>query len=289
MWKQLVARVRPVASAWAQYECMSMAAGIAFYAALSIFPLILVMIAAVGSFFRFMEGGQDAKSQIHATISQQMSPELANALISVFDQVQDRALVNGPLAGVMLLFGATLVFFQIDRAFYRIWDVRQRVEQRGVVGSLKRMLLSRARSLGLVMGACFVVVVVFVAGLLLRTVMSVAQQWFPEVMMLSSFASTMISVAINLLVFTFLYRFLSKEKVGWVLCLKAGLLAAVLQGCGGYVLGALSFGSNFSAYGLVGSFLVAQLWIYYNAIILLIGALIVRVETRPSGDFRSLI
>ncbi|MGE9269443.1 MAG: hypothetical protein ACQKBU_01460, partial [Verrucomicrobiales bacterium] len=72
-------------------------------------------------------------------------------------------------------------------------------------------------------------------------------------------------------------------------CLKAGLVAAVLLECGGRVLGALSFGSNFSAYGLVGSILVVQLWIYYNVMVLLVGALIVRVETRPAVDFREMI
>lgn len=151
------------------------------------------------------------------------------------------------------------------------------------------MLLSRVRSLGLVMGACLLVVVVFVVGIVFRTTMDLGQRWLPDLVLLSSFVSTLISVAINLIVFTVLYRFLSKERVGWVLCVKAGLFASVLLECGDRLLGALSFGANFSAYGLVGSFLIMQIWIYYNAMILLIGALIVRVEARPSPDFRELI
>lgn len=289
VWKRIAGRLKELAEAWARYECMSLAAGIAFYAALSVFPLMLVMIAGVGSFFRFMERGRDAKAEIHATISQQMSPELADAMMRVFGQMQEGVLVQGPVAGVMLLFGATLVFFQIDRAFYRIWDVRQRPDERGFVGSLRRMLLSRVRSLGLVMGACLLVVVVFVVGIVFRTTMDLGQRWLPDLVLLSSFVSTLISVAINLIVFTVLYRFLSKERVGWVLCVKAGLFASVLLECGDRLLGALSFGANFSAYGLVGSFLIMQIWIYYNAMILLIGALIVRVEARPSPDFRELI
>lgn len=289
MGKMLLKKFHALVRAWGQYECASLAAGIAFYAALSIFPLMLVMIAAVGSFFRFMERGQDAQAQIHTTISQQMSPELASALTSVFDQVQNRALLNGPLAGVLLLFGATLVFFQIDRAFYRIWDVRQRAEERGFIGSLKRMLLSRVRSLGLVMGSCILVLVVFVAGAVLRSVMSAVQEWFLDVSILYTLASSLISLVINLLVFSFLYRFLSKEPAGWRLCFVAGALAALLLELGGRILGALSFGSNFSAYGLIGSFLVVQIWIYYNAMVLLIGALVVRTEVRPSGDFREMI
>lgn len=289
VWKRIAGRLKELAEAWARYECTSLAAGIAFYAALSVFPLMLVMIAGVGSFFRFMERGQDAKAEIHATISQQMSPELADSMMRVFSQMQEGVLVQGPVAGMMLLFGATLVFFQIDRAFYRIWDVRQRVDERGFVGSLRRMLLSRVRSLGLVMGACLLVVVVFVVGIVLRTVMDFGQSWLPDLSLLSSLVSILVSVAINLMVFSFLYRFLSKERVGWVLCLKAGFFASVLLECGDRVLGALSFGSSFTAYGLIGSFLIMQIWIYFNVMILLIGALVVRVEARPSSDFRELI
>ena len=131
--------------------------------------------------------------------------------------------------------------------------------------------------------------VVFVAGAVLRSVMSAVQEWFLDVSILYTLASSAISLGINLLVFSFLYRFLSKEPSSWRLCFVAGAVAAVLLEMGGRLLGALSFGSNFSAYGLVGSFLVVQLWIYYNAMVLLLGALVVRIEARPSGDFREMI
>ncbi|MGE9270463.1 MAG: YihY/virulence factor BrkB family protein, partial [Verrucomicrobiales bacterium] len=194
LWQEL----KTLGEAWGRYECSSLAAGVAFYAGLSVFPLVMVMISGVGFFFRFVERGRDAGEEIRATISQQMSPELGEAVSNVFAQVQDRALVNGPLAGLMLLFSATLVFFQIDRAFYRIWEVRQMDQDRGVLGGVKRMLWSRARSLGLMMGACLVVVVIFVSNLLLRTSMSVAKQWFVDLSFLHSLISILVSVAINL-------------------------------------------------------------------------------------------
>ena len=44
----------------------------------------------------------------------------------------------------------------------------------------------------------------------------------------------------------------------------------------------LSFGSSLSVYGLIGSFLVVLVWIYFTVMILFIGALIVRVEKKIS-------
>ena len=87
--------------------------------------------------------------------------------------------------------------------------------------------------------------------------------------------------AVNILVFFSLYRFLSREAVTWTLCWQAAVTSAVLWEGGSRVLSLFSFGSNFSAYGVIGSFLVVQVWIFYNIMVLLIGALVVRVGTRP--------
>ena len=198
--------------------------------------------------------------------------------------MQDRALVNGPIAGATLLLTATLVFSQIDRGFMRIWDVRERHAKRGVWASIKRMLLTRARSLVLLVGTCLLVVVVFVAGLCLRAVTGITREWFPDVPTISGLGTLLIGVGVNILVFFLLYRFLSKEKVDWGLCLRAGVIAAALWEGGSRILTLLSFGANYSAYGLIGSFLVVQVWIFYNVMVLFIGALIVRIGTRPLED-----
>lgn len=279
----LVARARDTLRAWGYYECSSLAAGVAFYAALSLFPLMLALVAGVGYFFRFMQRGQNARDEILATVSQQISPEVGEALEKILSQMQDRALVNGPLAVVTFLFAASLVFAQIDRAFIRIWDVKQRRKKDGLWVAVKLTVLTRLRSLALLGGTCLLVVLVFLAGLVLRAGTEIAREWFPEVPTMSGLGSFLVGGGINVLVFSFLYRFLSKEAVGWRLCLQAGLFAALLWEAGSRVLTMFSFGSNYSAYGLIGSFLIVQLWIYFNVMVLLIGALIVRVGTRSLG------
>ena len=284
MWRSLTDRFKEIGRAWGRYECTSLAAAVAFYAALSLFPLMLALVAGVGYFFRFMQRGQNALDQILSTVSQQLSPAVGDALERVFAQMQDKALVNGPIAGAALLLTSTLVFAQIDRGFMRIWDVRERTDQQGLWASIRRMLLTRARSLVLLVGTLLLVMLVFVAGLSLRAVTGITREWFPDVPTISGLGTLMIGFGVNVLVFFLLYRFLSKEKTGWGLCLRAGIIAAALWEGGSRLLTQLSFGANYSAYGLIGSFLVVQVWIYYNVMVLFIGALIVRVGTRPLED-----
>lgn len=263
------------------FECPSMAAGVAFYAALSLFPLMLMLIAGVGYFFSFVERGRGAREAILATVSQQLSPQVGEALGQILGRVQSGALVNGPLAGLVLLFTASVVFLQIDRGFNRIWQVRQRATPKGVGHALKRMAASRLRSLTMLLGTGLVVVLVFTAGLLLRAGNAIVREWFPASASIPGLGSLLVGVAVNTLVFFMLYRFLSKEPVGWRLCLGTAVGAALLWEVGRWALGEFSFGKGFSVYGVIGSFLLVQVWIYYNAMVLFAGAVFVRTMTKP--------
>lgn len=273
-------RIKVIAHAWGHYECSSLAAGVAFYAALSLFPLMMVVVAAVGYFFRFMPEGPSAREEILALLSKQMSVEFSESMSKLLMEVQDRALTNGPLAGVAFLFAASLMFAQIDRGFYRIWNVRRRTRGRGVHGMLRKAVTSRARSFAIIVAICLMVNVLFLVGLGLRTLgrlSSVDLMIIPEV---SRYSSLVVGTVINVIVLTLLYRFLSKEKVTWKISLIGGSIAAGLWDLGSRILTAFSFSSNFSVYGLIGSFLFVLVWIYYTVMILFVGALIVRIDKR---------
>ena len=281
----MVRRISAVVHAWGHYECASLAAGVAFYAALSLFPLIMVLVAGVGYFFRFVEKGANAREEILEVISTQMSPEVAQSLAEILSQVQDRSLINGPLAAVAFFLAASLVFTQIDRGFYRIWDVKKKAKHQGLWAKVKLALSSRLRSFLIILGLCFFVVVTFVGGLILRGVSEVSAEYFPSLPSVSRYTSFAIGSVVNVIILTLLYRFLSKESVSGKLCFSGSLVAAGLWELGSRVFTTISVTSSFSVYGLIGSFLVVLLWVYFNVTVLFIGGLIVRVGHR-SGRMR---
>ena len=281
----MVRRISAVVHAWGHYECASLAAGVAFYAALSLFPLMMVLVAGVGYFFRFVEKGANAREEILEVISTQMSPEVAQSLAEILSQVQDRSLINGPIAAVAFFLTASLVFTQIDRGFYRIWDVKKKAKHQGLWAKVKLALSSRLRSFLIILGLCFFVVVTFVGGLILRGVSEVSAEYFPSLPSVSRYTSFAIGSVVNVIILTLLYRFLSKESVSRKLCFTGSLVAAGLWEFGSRVFTTISVTSSFSVYGLIGSFLVVLLWVYFNVIVLFIGGLIVRVGHR-SGRMR---
>ncbi len=228
-FSQMFRRINVIVHAWGHYECASLAAGVAFYAALSIFPVMMVLVAGVGYFFRFMPDGASARDEILELLSRQMSTEFAESMAQLLLQVQDRALVNGPLAGVAFLFTASLVFAQIDRGFYRIWDVKRRGKEKGIRGAVRKAVSSRARSFAMIVAVCLLVIVLFVLGLGVRTLGELNTAKLDMIPQISKYLSLPLSV-----------------------------------------------------YGLIGSFLVVLVWIYFSVMVLFIGALIVRVEKKIS-------
>ena len=102
--------LRKTGESWGRFECGSLSAAVAFYAAVSLFPLMIVLVAGVGIFFEFIERGQDARQTVLKFFGEQVSPEFSTTLAEVFSGIQSGALVTGPIAAIGFLIPASLAF-----------------------------------------------------------------------------------------------------------------------------------------------------------------------------------
>ena len=89
------------------------------------------------------------------------------------------------------------------------------------------------------------------------------------------------SLGLNSLVLTLLYRLMPRRKVRWLHAAAGGVTAAVVWQFGGQILGRFILSGNYSAYGVVGSFIAFMLWVYGASIILYVGAQLVQVLGNP--------
>lgn len=265
--------------AWGKYEIPSLAAAVAFYAAVSLFPLAMVLIAGVGFFFRFVESGKDARAQVLAFLSNQFSPEMSQSLAQVLDRVQAKAMVNGPVAVLGFFFVASLAFAQVDKGFLRIWEANDK-RKKGMVGAVSWAFFLRLRSFVLMAGMLAAVLFVFAGSTVWQVLEQQSAEWIPFDLPEWGIGSYLFTILMNTLVLSTMYRFLSKGPVKWRTCLLTGLLAAGFWEVGREILARVIIGDRYTTYGLVGSFLVVLLWIYYNAIILFSGALWLKLRSR---------
>jgi membrane protein len=84
--------------------------------------------------------------------------------------------------------------------------------------------------------------------------------------------NALLGIGVNALFFGLVYRFMPKRPVGWRRALAGGLLAALLWEIGRQLLTQFLVGSSYTAYGVVGSFILMMLWFNYASMVLLYGA-----------------
>ena len=278
--RDLFPNLRDAAIRWSEDDAGSMAASVAYYLALSLFPLVLLLVSGLGLFLKFTEFGQDAREQLLSVIAQQGSPAFEQNFRQVIEQLESQSVVSGPSGLVAAVLAAIGVFAQLDRGFDRVWRVRQ---LRG--GSLQQTAVRVARhrfwaflmllSLGGMIAGLFAATMVF------EQVMLVVDTQLPFPLPSLAAVEFAFTLAINSLLFATLYKFLPKLYVPWRYALRGGLLAAVVWEVGRHALGAVFIGMRYtSAYGVLGSFIAILLWCYYAMSIIFFGAEYVQVLQR---------
>src|SRR2546423_1680615 len=119
--RKLARRLWAAHSNFQEHEGTLSAAGIAYYVALSFFPLLLVLVASLSSILQWTEIGQNARVELRNVIAQQASPDLAQQVDRSLRAVCDRASATGPIGFLVLIISAIAIFAQLDAAFDRIW------------------------------------------------------------------------------------------------------------------------------------------------------------------------
>lgn len=271
---------------WQRDDAGLLAGCVAYYATLSLFPLMMVLIAGLGFFLGFTNVGNEAEQHVIAAIGQVTNETVATQVSSAFKEIEEEALWSGPLGIAGLLIAALAVFSQFDRALDKIWNVEQPPFD-GYVAALWREASHRAKSFAVLLSLGLVVVIIFLTTMALEAVSQISAERFPIAESVWGVAKFGVGVFLNTLVFTAVYRWLSKVQVGWLHAARGGLLAAITWEIGRVLLAAFLIGARYNAYGVVGSLLVAMLWTYYASGVLFLGAEYVQVirEHRYREEF----
>lgn len=249
-----------------------MAAAVAYYLGLSLFPLLLVLISALGWLMEATEFGRSAEQQVLNTVGEHASPEVGEYVRQMLSQVQDKSAIGGRIGLLGVLFIAIAAFVQFERAFDRMWDMPPR-ERKGLVAGLKLVLWERGVAFLMLLVLAALVLAVFIAGLVVSGIGRYSTEvWsgFGEAVPMLRFLATLI---LNAGLMTLLYRWLPRKPVSWKAAFRGGLFAAAAWELGRAGLATFVIGQKYtSAYGVVGAFIAILLWCYYAVIVIFLGA-----------------
>ena len=274
----IFALLKQTVSEWLEDRASRLGAGLAYYTAVSLAPLLIILIAIAG----FVLGRQAVEGQVVAQIQGLVGKTGAEAIQAMI------ASASQPKAGIIatvvsiatLLFGASGVFGALQDALNTIWEVTPK-PGRGMLG----MLRDRFVSFTMLLGVGFLLLVALVLSAALAALGKFLGGLLPIPEAVLQAMNFVISFGVITLLFALIYKILPDAEIRWSDVWTGAAVTALLFTIGKFVLGLyLGKSSAGSAYGAAGSLIVVLLWVYYSAQILFFGAEFTQVYANTYGS-----
>jgi membrane protein len=272
---------RETVAGWRGDFAPSMGAGIAYYTAFSLGPLLVVIIAIAGVVF----GADAASGYVYAQLSDLLGQSGAQAVREMVERsgrTDDGILA--PIIGVaLLLLGATTVFAELQSDLDRIWRAPAAKKAEGLWGLLRRRVLS----LGMVVSIGFLMLVSLVMSAALAALAKWWGGWLEDLAWLVHALDFVVSLGVVSGMFALMYKILPSVKIGWRDVSIGAVVTALLFTIGKFLVGLYIGRSNVaSGFGAAGSLVIVLVWVYYSAQIFLLGAEFTWVYAHRYGSRR---
>jgi membrane protein len=179
-----------------------------------------------------------------------------------------------------LLFGATIVFSELQDALNTIWRAPA-TPRHGLV-----LVLIRGRLLAFVMVLAlgFLLLLSILANTVLTAVMQLFSDILPGQVYWLRTANFLFSFGIVTFLFAMIYKVLPDLNIAWGDVLIGAVVTALLFMVGKFLIELyLGYSSIASVYGAAGSLVILLMWVYYSAQILHVGAEFTKVYAHRRG------
>lgn len=250
-------------------ELMTRAAALAFYAALSFAPILLLLVWTVSVL-------QPAwLAQMLAMMASIVGERAAGAI----DDVVKSARAHPQLGNVasllgmgITLFSASAVFAQLQGTLNRVWHVKPKPG-----AAIGAWLRARAHAFALLVGVGFLLIISFVVS-------ATIQALIPGQDTLWKAIEYLVSVVVFVIAFGGMYKVLPDAAIEWRDAVMGAIITTLLFLLGKYAIGFyISHANVGGAYGPAAAFVVLLTWVYYSSIIVLVGAALTRAVAEARG------
>lgn len=263
---KLFSLLKQTYKSWDKNDPWAKSAIIAYYALFSLPSLLMITVYLAGLFF----GREAVQGRIVSEIGGLIGSDSADALETMIANaaLEDSSTLTVVLGVGMLLFGATGVFFQLQKALNNIWSVRSK--KTTVIDSLKR----RATSFGVILAIGLLLLISLLLSAIISALSDVIATKYESV---SSFIIEVFNFVLTeifvLSLFATIFTVLPDVKIKWKTTLLGAFVTSMLFLIGKYVLGFyFNQADPGSVYGAAGSVVLILLWVYYTCLILFFGA-----------------
>jgi membrane protein len=270
--------IKEAGSEFIDDEAIKLSASLAYYTIFSIGPFLLVIITLLGLFYK----KADVTAKIFTQLGNLVGRSGAEQLRSIMDNIgkSNGTTTFGIIGIIVLIFGATGIFTEIQGSINYIWSIRAKPKR----GWLK-FLTDRLLSFSLIIGMGFLMVVSLILNVFIDALTSRLKQYLGIVnIVIVESLNVALLYAISTFLFSIIYKVLPDAKISWKDALAGagatGLFFIIGRFLIGYYLGS---SSGINAYGAAASIIILLSWVYYSSIILYFGAEFTKVYALKYG------
>ena len=240
------------------HDASQRAAGVTYYALLSIFPLLLGLIAVFGFFLPSTNLQNDLLNFVGKNL-----PGATDFLRQNIENIVTQRGPMGLLSMVVLFWGASSLFGSISLAINRVWEIN----------TYRPFFVRKASELGMALGTGILFLLSLGASALISVMVSVLG-FPPANLFIVDVGSRVVAFSLMLVVFLLLYKLIPNTRTYWRDVWPGALVAALLFEIARTLL--VFYLANFANYhlifGSIASIIALLVWVYYSAFILIMGA-----------------
>lgn len=273
----LVRVLRITATRWNDHNAPRLGAALAYYALLSLAPLLVVMVGMCELVFK-----QSAEQQLLQQVTAVAGYTGATTVKTVLDSAHH---ASGALATAIalltLLFGSSGVFVELRGSLNTIWDAPAQPSS-----GWRDIVIERLVSFVMV----FALGLLLLSSLIVSAAVAMMQKFFANLVplhfaILGELANFLISLVGLAVLFALIFKFIPNVPIYWRDVSIGAVATAVLFILGkallAFYLGTAGVGST---YGAAGSIVALVVWVYYSAQIFFFGAVFTRVYADTLGS-----
>ncbi|MBS1585153.1 MAG: YihY/virulence factor BrkB family protein [Bacteroidetes bacterium] len=255
-----------------------LSASLAYYTVFSIGPLLLVMVTVAGLFFK----QTNITGRVYHQMQYLVGTQGADQMKSILENISQQN--NGSLFGIVgiivLIFGATGVFVEIQTSINYIWSIKAK-PQKGWLEFIRNRLLS----FSLIIGIGFLLIVSLLINAIMDALTGRLEHFLGDAntVLLKIISVVLLYLVISVL-FAVIYKVLPDATISWRDAFTGSFFTGILFLVGKFLIGVYLGNSQFSStYGAAASIIIILTWVYYSSIILYFGAEFTKIYSVKVG------
>ncbi|WP_315822236.1 YihY/virulence factor BrkB family protein [Paraflavitalea speifideaquila] len=271
--------LKKAVSAFIEDNAFKLSASLSYYTIFSMGPIIIIVISLVGIFY----GREAVQGRVYGQVKGFIGSDAAIQLQAIIKNIElSQFKTTGIIIGVvMLLFGASGVFTEIQDSVNRIWSVKAKPKK----GWLK-FITNRLLSFSLVVGLGFIMLVSLLVSTLADALSKQLERFFPDNIIIIFYVLNLLIVLVLITaLFAIIFKVLPDAIIRWREVISGALFTALLFLGGKFLISFYITKSNIGlTYGAAATIIVILLWVYYSSVILYFGAEFTKCYAVESGS-----